>query len=139
MKEHMARANGDVMLAVMVEDMTAVAQLAEIASLPGIDLIAVGPNDLAASMGITEPTDPELKRTIDHIAETLKRVGKAKMTFPLASHAYPLSAKELQQMGVVYANCGPTVVDLLLGPLTRQVAEIEAELDTIHSTREGAA
>jgi len=127
-EEHMAASNAGVLLAVMVEDMKAVEHLADIASVPGVDLIAVGPNDLSAAMGAFGPADPALRNAIEGIAETIRRVGKAKMTFPLDSPAYPLNAAQLQQMGVVYANCGPTVVDILFGALKRRVADIEAQI-----------
>jgi len=128
LEEHMATSNAEILLAVMIEDKAALNQLAEIASLPGIDLIAVGPYDLSAALGITDPRDPLLRSTIDGIAATLRRVGKAKMAFPLGIAAYPLSALELQRMGVAYANCNPGDLRRLLLSYTQQVTDIQAEL-----------
>ena len=128
LEEHMATSNAEILLAVMIEDKAALTQLAEIASLPGIDLIAVGPYDLSAALGITDPRDPLLKSTIEGIAATLRRIGKAKMAFPLGIAAYPLSALELQGMGVAYANCNPGDLRRLLLSYTQQVTEIQTEL-----------
>jgi 2-keto-3-deoxy-L-rhamnonate aldolase RhmA len=128
LEEHMATSNTEILLAVMVEDKAALDQLGEIASLAGVDLIAVGPYDLSAALGITDPRDPLLKRTIDGIAATLRRVGKARMAFPLGIAAYPLSASELQGMGAAYANCNPGDLRRLLLSYTQQVNDIHAEL-----------
>jgi 2-keto-3-deoxy-L-rhamnonate aldolase RhmA len=128
MNEHVAASNADILLAVMVEDTGAIKQLAEIASVPGVDLIAIGPNDLSAALGVTDPKDPLLKKTIDGIARTLKKTGKAKMTFPLMNAAYPIGAVELQKLGVAYCNCGPSEVARLLRSFQQQVKDIEKQL-----------
>jgi 2-keto-3-deoxy-L-rhamnonate aldolase RhmA len=128
LKEHLATSNAEILLAVMVEDKEALNQLAEIAAIPGLDLIAIGPNDLSAALGVTDPQDPMLKRTIDEIVATLRRVGKARLTFPLGISAYPLSASQLQSMGVAYANCNPYDARRLLLSYQQQVQEIQAEL-----------
>jgi staphyloferrin B biosynthesis citrate synthase len=128
LEEHMATSNAEILLAVMIEDQPALSQLAEIASLPGVDLIAVGPSDLSAALGVTNPRDPLLRSTIEGIAATLRRVGKARMAFPLGIAAYPLSASQLQGMGVAYANCNPGDLRRLLLSYTQQVTDIQAEL-----------
>lgn len=128
LNEHMATSNAEILLAVMVEDKHALDQLAEIASIPGIDLIAIGPSDLSAALGVSDPRDPRLQSTIEGIAATLRRVGKAKMAFPLGIAAYPLRASELQRLGVAYANCNPGDLRRLLLSYEQQVREIRAEL-----------
>ncbi|MFH1639789.1 MAG: aldolase/citrate lyase family protein [Chloroflexota bacterium] len=127
-REHIATSNAEVLLAVMVEDANAISQLAEIASLDGVDLIAIGPSDLSQALGITDSHDPRLKSTIDGMVATLKKVGKAKMTFPLNLSAYPLNAAELQSMGVAYGNCGPGDVVRLLRSYQEQIKEIQQQL-----------
>ena len=128
MKEHMATSDAEILLAVMVEDRTALDQLADIAATPGLDLIAIGPADLSATLGVTDPRDPLLKNTIEGIAATLRKVGKAKMAFPLGAAAYPLSAAQLQDLGVAYINCNPSDVGRLLLSYQQQVKDIRAEL-----------
>jgi len=126
--EHMATSNAEILLAVMVEDKAALAALAEIAAIPGVDLIAIGPHDLSAALGVADPRDPLLKRTIEGIAATLRKVGKAKLAFPLGIPAYPLRASELQALGVAYTNCQPGDLRRLLLSYEQQVREIQAEL-----------
>ncbi len=128
MNEHMANSNADILLSVMVEDEKAISQLVAIASVPGIDLIAIGPNDLSEAMGITQPSDPRLKKVIEGIADTLRKTGKAKMTLPLMNAAYPVGAVELQRLGVAYCNCGPADVNRLLKSFQQQVKEINKQL-----------
>ena len=129
MAEHMASANTEVLLAVMIEDQPALEQLAEIAAVPGVDLIAIGPHDLSAALGVTDPRDPRLKKTIEQIAATLRSIGKAKMAFPLGIPAYPLTAAQLQSLGVAYANCYPPDLRRLMLSYQAQMKEIRAELE----------
>ena len=126
--EHISTSNSEVILAVMVEDLEAIRQLEDIASIEGIDLIAIGPSDLAQALGISDSQDTRLKSTIEEISLTLKRVGKARMAFPLNLPAFPLDVAELQRLGVAYANCGPADVSRLLSSYQQQVREIRAQL-----------
>lgn len=126
--EHMATSNSEILAIVMVEDMAAIRELEDIASIEGLDLIAIGPTDLAQSLGISDSKDARLKRTIEEIAGTIKKVGKAKMTFPLNNPTFPLGAAELQKLGVVYTNCNPDDVSRLLNSYRQQVKEIRAQL-----------
>ncbi len=127
-REHIATSNSEILLAVMVEDKEAITQLEDIASVDGLDLIAIGPSDLSQSLGVSDSRDPRLKSTIEEISATLRRIGKAKMTFPLNHPAFPLNAAGLQKMGVAYANCGPPDVERLLRSYQQQVQEIQAQL-----------
>ena len=52
LKEHVKRSNSDIVLVVMVEDMKAIDQLEKIASIEGLDLIAIGPSDLSQALGV---------------------------------------------------------------------------------------
>ncbi|MFC1963785.1 HpcH/HpaI aldolase/citrate lyase family protein [Chloroflexota bacterium] len=128
LKEHVTTSNSEIILAVMVEDIEAVRHLEDIAAVEGIDLVAIGPADLTQSLGIADSRDPKLKKTIEEIALTLKRVGKARMTFPLNNPFFPLNAAELQRLGVAYANCGPPDVRRLLDSYRQQVQRIQAQL-----------
>ena len=127
-KEHIETSNAEILLAVMVEDMKVIKEIEDIASIEGLDLIAVGPSDLSQAMGVSDRSDPRMKHAIDSITERIKMVGKAKMTFPLNHPVYPLDASELQGMGVAYANCGPNVFKRLLNSYQEQVKDIESKL-----------
>lgn len=128
LKEHMATSNAEILLLLMVEDQQALDQLADIASVPGVDLIAIGPGDLSAALGVTDPGDPLLKRTIEGIAATLRRVGKARLAFPLGLTAYPRTATQLREMDVAYTNCYPGDLGRLLQSYREQVKQVQAEL-----------
>ena len=128
MSEHTKRSNSDIVLVVMVEDVKAIAQLEEIASIDGLDLIAIGPSDLSQALGVSGKDDPRLKTTIEKIAATLKKVGKAKMTFPMHAAAYPLDVAGLTKLGVAYSNCNPTDVDRLMSSYLQQVKDIRADI-----------
>ncbi|MFC1899437.1 HpcH/HpaI aldolase/citrate lyase family protein [Chloroflexota bacterium] len=128
LKEHIATSNSEIVLAVMVEDKEAIGELEEIASVDGVDLIAIGPGDLGQALGVTDNQDPLLRKTIEEIALNLKKWGKARMTFPLMNAAFPLGIDELQKLGVAYTNCGPPDVRRLLNSYREQIREIQKQL-----------
>ena len=126
--EHMRRSNEGIVLCVIVEDMHAVNQIEEIASIDGLDLIAVGPGDLSQAMGITDKNDPRLRETIYGIANTLKRIGKAKLSFSVLNPAFPLDAGQLQEMGVAYSNVAPSDIERLMRSYKEQMDHMRAQL-----------
>ena len=126
--EHVATCNSETMVIVMVEDQEAISDLEGIASVDGVDLVAVGPSDLSQSLGISDSRHPRLRSTIEEISTTLLKVDKAKMAIPLGHPAFPVDVAQLQKMGVAYTNCGPAVVPRLLNSYRQQVQEIKAQL-----------
>jgi 2-keto-3-deoxy-L-rhamnonate aldolase RhmA len=126
--EHMKESNSEVLLVAMVEDAKAVRELEGIASLDGLDLVAIGPSDLSQALGVSGSGDPKLRAAIEDIAGMLKRIGKARMTFPLQAPAYPLGVADLQRLGVAYTNCNPADVDRLLRSYQQQVRDIRAQI-----------
>ena len=126
--EHMKTSNSEILLVVMVEDTEAIRQLEGIAAIDGLDLIAIGPSDLSQALGTSGPNDPRLRETIEQIAATLKKVGKAKMTFPMNAAAFPLDVAGLKRLGVAYSNCNPTDVDRLMSSYRQQVRDIQSRL-----------
>ncbi len=125
MAEHKASSNAEILLTVMVEDMEAVRQIGEIASVEGVDLVAIGPTDLAQALGVAT-SDPSYKQAIEDISQTLKRTGKARMAFPFNLPGYPVGVAELKRLGVAYANCGPADVSRLLISYQQQVQEVRS-------------
>lgn len=78
--EYYARANDEILLVIQIEHIDAVRNIDEILSVPGIDAIFIGPNDLAASMdrgiGIPlETDDPEVVAAIEQTLAACKRHG----------------------------------------------------------------
>ncbi len=69
-------ANREIMVVVLIEHVSAVERISEIVTVPGIDLVMIGPNDLAASMGhIGQLTHPEVEAAIQTILSAGLSVG----------------------------------------------------------------
>ena len=77
-REYAADANDNVAVVVQIETSEAVDNLAEIVSVPGLDGVLVGPNDLSAALGVAGQveSDPVLE-VIGRVAEVCRDVGIA--------------------------------------------------------------
>jgi len=80
--EYYANANENILLVLQIEHIQGVENAAEILSVPGVDATFIGPNDLAASMGLglgvpLESDEPELIEAIKHVRETAVEHGVA--------------------------------------------------------------
>jgi 2-keto-3-deoxy-L-rhamnonate aldolase RhmA len=74
--EAVEKANAETMVIVQLESLTAVANLDEIASVPGLDVICVGPQDLSINMGLPGQFDnPTFIETIRGVVETCTKYG----------------------------------------------------------------
>ncbi len=126
--EHMRSSNAKIVLSVMVEDLAALRQIEDIAAVDGVDMIAIGPNDLTQALGASGPADPKMKETVEGIAASLKKVGKARLAFPMNAAAFPLDVAGLRRLGVAYATCNPTDIDRLMMSFRDQVKEVRAQM-----------
>jgi 4-hydroxy-2-oxoheptanedioate aldolase len=71
-------ANEEIAVICMIEHIDAVGRAEEIMSTPGLDAVFIGPNDLAASMGVPLGLDnphPEHRAAVARVLETGKRLG----------------------------------------------------------------
>jgi len=78
--EYYARANEELLVILQTEHVRAVENAEAICSVPGVDAIFIGPNDLLQSMGRTpamETTDPEFVDALRVLRETAVRHGVA--------------------------------------------------------------
>ncbi len=80
--EYYGHANDEVLLVLQIEHIDGADHADEIFSVPGIDACFIGPNDLAASMGLglgvpLECDLPPVVEAIAHIRETAKKHGVA--------------------------------------------------------------
>ncbi len=77
-KERLAFANEQVFVTVMLESGGAFDHLEEIAAMPGIDALTLGPTDLAQDLGVygTPEMGPALDERRDMIIDAAKRHGK---------------------------------------------------------------
>src|SRR4051812_12922008 len=75
--EYVARANAETFVGIQVETAGAIASAAEIAALPGVDLLLVGPADLSQVLGVPgDFENPKCLSTIESIALACARAGK---------------------------------------------------------------
>ncbi|MCI0379940.1 MAG: aldolase/citrate lyase family protein [Gemmataceae bacterium] len=78
--EYYAHANENIAIILQCEHIQAVENADAIFSVPGIDAIFVGPNDLAASMRGKDgkpPSGEATKKALDHVLATCKKYGVA--------------------------------------------------------------
>ncbi len=79
-KEAIDRANDQVLVIVMIETPEAIANIDEIAAVPGIDVLHIGPYDLSLKLGRLTMNDPKVQEAI------------AKVERAAAHHHIPLGA-----------------------------------------------
>jgi len=80
--DYYASANDEVLLVLQIEHIEGVEHVDEILGVPGVDACFIGPNDLAASMGLglgvpLESDEPSLAQAILHVRDTAIRHGVA--------------------------------------------------------------
>jgi 4-hydroxy-2-oxoheptanedioate aldolase len=122
--EHMTQSNREILLACMIEDMAAVESIDEIASVDGVDLLAVGPSDLSRSLGVSgQPDHPRLIAAIDRVREAVRKGAGARLALPLNHAAFPRNAAQLRELGAGYTNCAPTPEARLLHSFQVQLAD----------------
>ena len=73
---YLAAANEQIAVGVQIESAAAVEQASSIAAVPGLDLLFVGPGDLAVSLGVPFG-DPALLAAIDTVLEVARAAGVA--------------------------------------------------------------
>ena len=74
--EYAAAANSEIMTIIQIESPTAIENLDEILSVPGIDVAFVGPNDLHALLGLTpssEGAEPEFVEALEKLKAAATR------------------------------------------------------------------
>ena len=125
---HMEESNREVLLAVMIEDQTGVDNIEEIAAVEGIDLIAIGPGDLAVALGVGNDVDhPVLVAAIERVAAVVARHPNLGLAIPKTA-VFSRSVQELKDLGVVYMNVAPVPENRLRRILTEEVSKIRAGL-----------
>ena len=124
LKEHMERSNREITLAVMVEDLPALAEIDAIASTEGVDIVAVGPSDMSRALGVGGTSNhPKLVETIHRVADAVKKGGVARLALPMNHGTFPRNAAQLRELGVGYTNCAPAPEVRMLTSMQSQVAD----------------
>ncbi|MBU6258485.1 MAG: 4-hydroxy-2-oxoheptanedioate aldolase [Burkholderiales bacterium] len=107
--DYLQRANDEVCLLVQVESATALAQVARIAAVDGVDGVFIGPSDLSASMGlIGQPGHPEVRAAIETAIAAILAAGKA----PGILAVEPVLAQRYIEIGCRYVAVGTEAVML---------------------------
>jgi 4-hydroxy-2-oxoheptanedioate aldolase len=127
LREHIERSNREITLAVMIEDLPALAEIDAIASTEGIDIVAVGPSDMSRALGVSgTPDHPRLLEVVHRVADAVRKGGVARLALPMNHAALPRGAAQLREMGVGYSNCAPSPEVRMLKSMQAQVAEARA-------------
>lgn len=76
--DYLTSANDEVCVLVQIETGAALDRLEEIARVPGVDGVFIGPSDLSASLGhLGNPGAPEVQRELKSAATRIAKAGKA--------------------------------------------------------------
>jgi 4-hydroxy-2-oxoheptanedioate aldolase len=121
---HVNTSNKEILLSVMCEDEKGISEMEQIAALDGIDLVSIGPTDFSEYMGIRDPKDTRLRQRLNELAESVKSIGKAKLSVPMHHPALPLDANDLLELGVGYTHVGPPPASILYKSLVERLKEI---------------
>jgi 4-hydroxy-2-oxoheptanedioate aldolase len=74
--DYMTRANDEICVILQIESREALSNLEQIAQVPGVDALFIGPSDLSADMGhIGNPGHPEVQAAIDDALARCQRIG----------------------------------------------------------------
>jgi len=130
LKQYMEQANREVLLGIMIEDLKALDEIEEIASIKGIDMIAVGPADMSRALGVAgEPNHPKLVATMERVAEAVRKSNNARLSLAVGNPLFPRTLKQLRDMGVSYTNVVPAPETILLRAMSQKVADLRKELE----------
>ncbi|HXG48249.1 MAG TPA: aldolase/citrate lyase family protein [Methylomirabilota bacterium] len=88
-----ARANDEILVVVMAEHVQAVENIDSILSVPGLDAVFVGPNDLHASMGLAPAFDSDASQFND----ALRRILASAKRHGVAAGIHVLDAAQAQR------------------------------------------
>ena len=111
--EHVKNANEQTVVIPMVEDVEGIDNIEEILSVDGVDLVLLGPADLARAYGVTsEKNPPAVRDAVEHAVAAAKRVGKP-LGIAIYHPAFNRGYHELVDMGVRFITYSTDAVVLL--------------------------
>lgn len=127
------RWNDDVLVVIQVETRAALDNIDAIASVPGVDVLFIGPNDLSAALGLFQQFDhPEFKAAVQRILQAADRHGIA--AGYMASDADSVLARAREGFRFIAAG---TDARLLAGATASTYRAIRAGLQQAGLQREG--
>lgn len=119
-RAYLAHAHENVTLIAQIESRAALDAIDDIAAVPGIDALFIGPGDLAASLGhLGDPRHPEVQAAIDHAKARIDAAGKPAGIFALS----PDDARQRMAEGYRFVSVG-TDIGLLTGGAAALLATV---------------
>jgi 2-dehydro-3-deoxyglucarate aldolase len=77
-KDYFSKINDNIAVLVQIETARAIQNVEEIAQVPGVDALFIGPSDLSASLGhFLQPTHEVVQQAIARVVEVGKKFGKS--------------------------------------------------------------
>jgi len=119
-----AEANADVVLLVMIETTEALGRVEEIAAVPGVDGLFIGPVDLGLSLGLPLDFTGRASEVMD-ATDTVVKAAAAHGKFAGSVSSSPEHAAELVRRGVRFVTLGADVGYLRAG-IARDKATAES-------------
>ncbi|UPA27636.1 HpcH/HpaI aldolase family protein [Shinella oryzae] len=128
--DYASNAHDELLLMVQIEHHQAVENLAAIAAVPGIDMLFVGPNDLAASIGKMERMlEPEPQALLKTIEDGAAKAGKPLGTIVGAGRDFA----DLARLGYRFI-IGTNDVSLIVNGARQAAAERDRQLGVADET-----
>ncbi len=125
--DYLKDADDQTLVIIQIEDIKAVQSLDEILAIPGVDSVVLGPNDLAASMGLLwQITHPKVVEAMEHTISTSKAHG---VPVGVAAASDPDSVKRWIKMGLQWLMLGSDLTFLFEGAQQR-VQALERMIDS---------
>jgi 2-keto-3-deoxy-L-rhamnonate aldolase RhmA len=119
------QANAESMVIVQVESRRGVDNLDEMAAVPGVDVVLVGPQDLSISLGVPgQTTHPHFVETVKEIAGIARKHGVAVGQVEREASAF----QRWYEMGIRFFCCN-TDGNMLLTAAQRDVATLKTFID----------
>lgn len=116
-----SRANNDVVLQVLLESAEGIANVDEIAAVPGVDILGIGTNDLSADLGCPGDVDnPMMRAAYEKVAAAARRHGKVAVIGGIADAARWGELLALGFAPLVFAGID---TDLVAGVLSQKRSE----------------
>lgn len=76
--EYFTRVNAEIVVAIMIEEVTALENLDAMLQVPGLDMCFLGPGDLSMSMGHTgQPGHPDVQAQVEQAFQKIRAAGIA--------------------------------------------------------------
>ncbi|KAI1397550.1 Pyruvate/Phosphoenolpyruvate kinase-like domain-containing protein [Hypoxylon fuscum] len=114
MTQYLQQANGSLLTMVQIETREALEAVEQIAAVPGIDVLFVGPFDLGNNIGhpiLDGAMAPELDRAIDRILQATTRAGKKCGFFATSGEQARTTRTPTMAQKCVHKGCGKLYTD----------------------------